>query len=160
MANYREAYNLFACTGILFNHESFLRAERFVTQKIVKTACRIAAGSDEKLLLGDITIERDWGWAPEYVGAMWSMLQQEKPDDYIVATGKTYSLTDFISEVFQTLSLDWKDHVKPNKNFLRPTDIQSIGANPEKAEKVLGWKAKNCALDVARLMVEAELQKP
>ena len=88
------------------------------------------------------------------------MLQQEKPDDYIVATGKTYSLTDFISEVFQTLSLDWKDHVKPNKNFLRPTDIQSIGANPEKAEKVLGWKAKNCALDVARLMVEAELQKP
>ncbi len=159
VANYREAYNLFACTGILFNHESFLRAERFVTQKIVKTACRIAAGSDEKLLLGDISIERDWGWAPEYVGAMWSMLQQEKPDDYIVATGKTYSLTDFISEVFQTLNLDWKDHVKSNKNFLRPTDIQTIGANPEKAQKVLGWKARHCALDVARLMVEAELQK-
>jgi GDPmannose 4,6-dehydratase len=159
VSNYREAYNIFACTGILFNHESFLRSERFVTQKIVKTACRIAAGSDEKLLLGDISIERDWGWAPEYVGAMWSMLQQEKPDDYIVATGKTYSLTDFISEVFRTLNLDWKNHVKSNNIFLRPIDIQSIKANPEKAKKILGWKARHCALDVARLMVEAELQK-
>jgi len=159
VSNYREAYNIFACTGILFNHESFLRSERFVTQKIVKTACRIAAGSDEKLLLGDISIERDWGWAPEYVGAMWSMLQQEKPDDYIVATGKTYSLTDFISAVFRTLNLDWKNHVKSNNIFLRPIDIQSIKANPEKAKKILGWKARHCALDVARLMVEAELQK-
>ena len=159
VANYREAYNIFACTGILFNHESFLRPERFVTQKIVKTACRIALGSDEKLMLGDISIERDWGWAPEYVGAMWAMLQQEKPDDYIVATGKTYSLTNFISEVFKYLKLNWKNHVQSNKNFLRPTDIQFIGANPEKAEKVLRWKAKYCTLDVARLMVDSELQK-
>ncbi len=158
VANYREAYNLFACTGILFNHESFLRPKRFVTQKIVKTACRIAGGSDEKLLLGNISIERDWGWAPEYVSAMWSMLQQESPDDYIVATGETYSLTDFVSTVFQELSLNWKDHVQSSESLLRPTDIQSIQADPGKAESILGWKAKYNTNDVARLMVEAELE--
>ncbi len=157
VANYREAYNLFACTGILFNHESFLRSERFVTQKIVKTACRIANGSDEKLLLGNITIERDWGWAPEYIHAMWLMLQQKKPDDYIVATGETHSLTDFISAVFKTLKLDWKEHVNTDKSLFRPTDIQSIKANPDKAEKVLGWKAKNKIKDITGLMVKAEL---
>jgi len=158
VANYREAYNLFACTGILFNHESFLRSERFVTQKIVKTACRIAGGSKEKLLLGNISIERDWGWAPEYVRAMWAMLQQETPDDYIVATGETHSLTDFISSVFQKLNLNWKDHVKTDKDLFRPTDIQSIKADPGKAEKVLGWKAKNKINEITKLMVEAELE--
>lgn len=159
VANYREAYNIFACTGILFNHESFLRPERFVTQKIVKTACRIAGGSGEKLLLGNISIERDWGWAPEYVEAMWLMLQQEKPDDYIVATGETYSLEYFISAVFKSLNLDWRDHVQSDKSLLRPTDIQTIRANPGKAESVLGWKAQYNTNDVAKLMVEAELDK-
>ncbi len=159
VANYREAYDIFACTGILFNHESYLRPERFVTQKIVKAACRIANGSGKQLLLGNISIERDWGWAPEYVEAMWAMLQQESPDDYIVATGETYSLKDFISAVFQALNLDWKDHVQSDKSLLRPTDIQTIRANPGKAESVLGWKAKYKTNDVARLMVEAELKK-
>jgi len=159
VANYREAYNIFACTGILFNHESFLRPERFVTRKIVKAACRIAKGSREKLLLGNISIERDWGWAPEYVEAMWSMLQQEKPDDYIVATGKSYSLEYFVSAVFKNLDLDWRDHVQFDQSLLRPTDIRTIRANPGKAGRVLGWKACFKAKDVARLMVEAELNK-
>ncbi len=156
---YREAYNIFACTGILFNHESYLRPERFVTRKIVKTACRIANGSDEKLLLGNISIERDWGWAPEYVEAMWAMLQQEEPDDYIIATGETYSLEDFITAVFETLNLDWHDHVRSDKGLLRPTDIQTIRADPGKAESVLGWRATYKTKDVARLMVEAELER-
>jgi len=157
VANYREAYNIFACTGILFNHESFLRPERFVTRKIVKAACRIAEGSSEKLLLGNLSIERDWGWAPEYVEAMWLMLQQEKPDDYIVATGKSYSLEKFVSEVFKNLDLDWREHVKLDKSLLRPTDIQTIRADPGKAKRVLGWEACYNAIDVAKLMVEAEL---
>lgn len=158
VVNYREAYDMFACTGILFNHESFLRPERFVTQKIVKTACRIARGSKEKLLLGNISVERDWGWAPEYVKAMWLMLQQETPDDYIVATGKTFSLKDFISEVFKSLDLNWRDHVESDKKLFRPSDIQTISANPAKANNILGWKASFDTRDVARMMVEAELQ--
>ena len=159
VANYREAYNIFACTGILFNHESFLRPERFVTQKIVKAACRIAQGSGEKLLLGNTSIERDWGWAPEYVEAMWLMLQQEQPDDYVVATGETYSLKDFIASVFQSLDLDWRDHVQSDKSLFRPTDIQTIRANPGKAEKVLGWKACYKTNDIAKMMAQAEFKK-
>ena len=155
---YREAYNIFECTGILFNHESYLRSERFVTRKIVKTACRIANGSDEKLLLGNISIERDWGWAPEYVEAMWVMLQQEDPDDYIIATGETYSLKDFIAAVFQALNLDWHDYVRSSKGLMRPTDIQTIRADPGKAARVLGWTATYNTKDVARLMVNAELE--
>jgi GDPmannose 4,6-dehydratase len=157
-ANYREAYDIFACTGILFNHESFLRPEPFVTRKIVKTACRIARGECKELILGDISIERDWGWAPEYVTAMWMMLQQEKPDDYIIATGTTVSLKDFIATVFHCLDLDWEKYVKTDPRFLRPTDIQTIRANPEKAEKQLNWKARFHGCDVARMMVEAELR--
>jgi GDPmannose 4,6-dehydratase len=157
-ANYREAYDIFACTGILFNHESFLRPEQFVTRKIVKTACRIARGECNELILGDISIERDWGWAPEYVKAMWMMLQQEKPDDYIIATGTTVSLRDFIATVFQCLDLDWEKYVKSDPRFLRPADIQTIRANPEKAEKQLNWKAGVRGCDVARMMVEAELR--
>lgn len=157
-ANYREAYHLFACTGILFNHESFLRPEKFVTRKIVNTACRIAAGSDEKLILGNIAIERDWGWAPEYVKAMWLMLQQKTPDDYIIATGITCSLEKFISAVFEALDLKWKEHVITDIKYMRPTDIRIVRANPAKAEKKLGWKAVYSTCDVAKLMVEAELE--
>lgn len=159
VANYREAYNIFACTGILFNHESHLRPKRFVTRKIVSTACRISKGSSEKLLLGNISIERDWGWAPEYVEAMWLMLQQEKPDDYIVATGKSYTLEYFVSAVFKSLNMDWRDHVKLEKSLLRPTDIQTIRADPDKAKRILGWKACFNTEDVARLMVKAELDE-
>ena len=157
-ANYREAYDIFACTGILFNHESYLRPELFVTRKIVTAACRIAQGKSKKLLLGNISIERDWGWAPEYVTAMWMMLQQEKPDDYIIATGTTISLEEFIAAVFERLDLDWKKYVKTDDRFLRPTDIQTVCANPGKAEKKLNWKARVHGCDVARMMVDAELE--
>lgn len=157
VASYRDAYGIFACTGLLFNHESHLRPAQFVTQKIVKTACRIAEGQCSELVLGNIAIERDWGWAPEYVVAMWKMLQQETPDDYIIATGTTISLEDFICAVFQRLNLDWKKYVTTDQRFLRPSDIATIRANPQKAEDRLGWKAKFTGYDVARMMVEAEL---
>ena len=153
VANYREAYGLFACSGILFNHESPLRPERFVTQKIVSAACRIAAGSDEKLRLGNTSVQRDWGWAPEYVEAMWLMLQQEEPEDFIVATGATYALQDLVEEVFVNLDLDWQEHVELNPDLLRPTDIMISVANPSRAEHKLGWKATSRMPDVARMMV-------
>lgn len=157
VANYRKAYDIFACTGILFNHESYLRPEQFVTQKIVKTACLIAKGKVNELFLGNISIERDWGWAPEYVTAMWMMLQQEQPDDYIIATGTTVSLKEFIAAVFEHLDLDWEKYVKTDSKFIRPTDIQTIRTNPEKAERRLGWRATYTGCDVARMMVDAEL---
>lgn len=157
-ANYREAYNLFACTGILFNHESFLRPEKFVTRKIVNAACRIAKGSSEKLVLGNIDIKRDWGWAPEYVNAMWLMLQQDIPEDYIIATGITCSLKNFISAVFKTLNLNWKEYVITDPKFIRPSDVRVVRANPAKAKKKLNWKADYTTTDVARLMVESELE--
>lgn len=157
VANYREAYGLFACSGILFNHESPLRPERFVTQKIISTACRIANGSDETLQLGNTNIYRDWGWAPEYVEAMYLMLQQTEPDDYIIATGNTCSLEDFVSYSFECLNLDWRNHVMIDRTLFRPTDLTFGRANPQKAEKKLGWKAKYRARDVVRMMVEARL---
>jgi GDPmannose 4,6-dehydratase len=156
VANYREAYNLFACTGILFNHESPLRPERFVTRKIVKAACRIAAGSDEMLHLGNTSIARDWGWAPEYVEAMWLMLQQPTPDDYVVATGETNTLQDFVSAVFRCLGLDWRDHVMSDQALLRPLEIMVSHANTQKARMMLGWQAKYKMQDVARMMVDAD----
>ena len=117
VANYREAYNLFACSGILFNHESTLRPQRFVTQKIASVVCKIAKGSNEKLHLGNISVQRDWGWAPEYVKAMFLMLQQDEPDDYIIATGETYSLQDFVLEAFTSVGLDWQDHVEIDQSL-------------------------------------------
>jgi GDPmannose 4,6-dehydratase len=159
VANYREAYGIFACSGILFNHESPLRPERFVTKKIVSTACRIAAGSGEKLHLGNISIARDWGWAPEYVDAMWRMLQQEKAEDFVIATGETHILEEFIDEVFKNVGLDWRDHVMTDSSLLRPTEITAGMGNPAKAAEHLGWKAKNMMNDVVRMMVEDERKK-
>lgn len=159
VANYREAYHMFACSGILFNHESPLRPSRFVTSKIVRAACRIYKGSKEKLHLGNISVERDWGWAPEFVDAMWRMLQQDEPDDYVVATGQTNPLQDFIQEVFSALDLNWRNHVQHNPTLFRPTDIQVSVANTEKAEKQLDWKAQYLMKDVTKMMVEAELEK-
>jgi GDPmannose 4,6-dehydratase len=156
VANYREAYQLHASTGILFNHDSPLRPERFVTKKIVAAACRIANGSTEKLILGNINISRDWGWAPDYVEAMWLMLQQQYADDYVIATGKTYPLKEFIRVVFENLNLNWKNHVEVNQKLFRPTDILSGKANPEKAKEILNWVAKNNMKDVAKYMVEFE----
>jgi len=156
IANYREAYNLFACTGILFNHESPLRPERFVTRKIIVSACRIAAGSAEKLQLGNISIARDWGFAPEYVDAMWRMLQQATPCDYVIATGETNTLEDFVVETFAQLGLDWQDHVTTDPSLLRPSEIMVSRGNPEKAQMNLGWQAHKRMQDVIRTMISAE----
>ena len=154
VSNYREAYNLFCCTGILFNHESPLRPERFVTQKIVKAACRIAAGSREKLYLGNTSIARDWGWAPEYIEAMWLMLQQENADDYVIATGETSTLEDFIAEAFNAVGLEWKDHVISDPSLLRPSEIMVSCGDASKAANVLGWQAGFRMRDVVKMMVE------
>ena len=156
VSNYREAYNLFVCTGILFNHESPLRKERFVTKKIISTAVKISKGVNVKLNLGNINIQRDWGWAPEYVYAMWLMLQLENPDDFIIATGKTTSLEEFIDITFKSLGLNWKDHVVLDNELIRPTDINLGLANPIKAKNLLKWEAKIGVEEVIRLMIEAE----
>ena len=155
VSNYREAYGLFACSGILFNHESPLRHPRFVTRKVVDAACRIAAGSKERLALGDIAIVRDWGWAPEYVDAMWRMLQQERADDFVVATGRSFSLQEFVAAAFECYELDWQKHVVVDKRFSRPTEIKANYANPEKARKYLDWEAQSFMPDVVRMMVAA-----
>ena len=155
VANYREAYGLFACSGILFNHESPLRPERFVTQKIVSSACRIAAGSNEKLALGNISIQRDWGWAPEYVDAMYMMLQQDRPDDYVIATGETHTLKEFVAETFSCLNLDWKEHVIISPTLMRPTDIMISRGNPQKAKQKLKWQAEYRLKDIVRMMVQS-----
>jgi GDPmannose 4,6-dehydratase len=140
--NYREAYGIFACSGILFNHESPLRPERFVTAKVIASAVRIAGGSGERLKLGRLDIQRDWGWAPEYVEAMWRMLQRDRPDDFVVATGERHSLEDFVSETFQRLGLDWRDHVDTDPSLRRPTDLECNCGDASKARDILGWTAK------------------
>lgn len=140
--NYREAYSIYACTGIQFNHESPLRSERFVTQKIVRTAARIASGSDEKLEIGNINIQRDWGWAPEYVEAMWLMLQLNSPQDFVVATGRSVSLETFIEQTFLYFGLNYKDYLLINSSLFRPADILVGRANPSKASQILNWQAK------------------
>lgn len=151
--NYREAYGIHACTGILFNHESPLRPTRFVTQKIIQTAKRIAAGSDEVLELGRLDIVRDWGWAEEFVEAMWLMLQEEHAEDYVIATGRSYSLEDFVRITFESLGMDWKEHVRQSEQYMRPTDISISKANPEKAAYKLSWSPKNSMIDVINKML-------
>ncbi|WP_460116235.1 GDP-mannose 4,6-dehydratase [Pseudomonas sp. H2_D02] len=152
--NYRKAYNLYACTGILFNHESPLRPTRFVTQKIISTAKRIASGSSEKLRLGRMDISRDWGWAPEYVEAMWLMLQQDEPEDYVIATGHTATLEEFVQEAFSCLGLSWESHVVVDEEFFRPTDLLVSRADTSKARKKLGWDATFKMPDVVRGMLK------
>jgi len=156
VANYREAYGLFACSGILFNHESPLRPARFVTRKIVGAAKRIASGSEDKLRLGNISIVRDWGWAPEYVRAMWLMLQQPEPGDYVIATGESYSLEEFVVAAFDKLGLDWRDHVEVDPSLFRPTDIQTSRGDPTRAAEVLGWRASFRLPEVVGAMIAAE----
>ncbi|WP_341738413.1 GDP-mannose 4,6-dehydratase [Microcoleus sp. CAWBG640] len=156
VANYREAYDLFACSGILFNHESPLRPARFVTQKIVSVACRIATGSPEKLQLGNISVQRDWGWAPEYVEAMYLMLQQSEPDDYVIATGESHALKEFVAQSFATLGLDWEEHTVIDTSLYRPTEIALGKGNPAKAKEKLGWQAKYKMHDVVKMMVETQ----
>jgi GDPmannose 4,6-dehydratase len=156
VANYREAYKIFACSGILFNHESPLRPERFVTKKIVTAARRIARGDPGKLRLGNIEIQRDWGWAPEYVEAMYLMLQQEKPDDYVIATGETRPLRDFVELAFRHVGLDWREHTIIDQSLLRPTELLIGRAKPTKAARLLGWSARFRMDEVAQMMVQSE----
>jgi GDPmannose 4,6-dehydratase len=158
VANYREAYGLFACTGILFNHESPLRPERFVTRKIIAAACRIANGGCERLKLGATGIRRDWGWAPEYVDAMWRMLQADHADDFVIATGENHSLAEFAESVFGCFGLHWLDHTDIDEKLFRPTDIREGRGNASKAALLLGWKARLGMHDIVKEMVAAELK--
>jgi len=158
VANYREAYGIFACSGILFNHESPLRPPRFVTRKIVKTVCEIRKGIKKKLTLGNIKISRDWGYAPEYVEAMFLMLQRGKPDDFIIATGHTVSLEDFVKLAFDYLGMEMQDHLITNESLVRPTDIIFSKGNPSKANKLLKWKAKTNVEDLIKIMIKSELE--
>jgi len=157
IAQYRQAYKIEACSGILFNHESPLRPERFVTQKIVAGACRVAAGEQDVLSLGDLSVRRDWGWAPEYVVAMHRMLQMETLQDFVIATGQTTSLEDFVREVFASLGLDWRKHVVRDPALTRPSEILSGQADTSHATARLGWTARSRMKDVAQMMVEARL---
>lgn len=156
VANYREAYQLFACSGILFNHESPLRPERFVTRKIVASACRIAQGSSEKLKLGNTSVRRDWGWAPDYVDAMWRMLQKDQAEDYVIGTGICHSLTEFVRLSFEALGLNWRDHVETDASLLRPSEIAIGVADPSKAKEGLGWVASHSLEQVIEKMIAAE----
>ena len=157
VGNYREAFGLHVSTGILFNHESPLRPQRFVTGKIVSTAVRIFRGSGETLHLGKIDLSRDWGWAPDYVEAMWLMLQQEVPDDYVIATGESHSIRDFVAATFAKLGLDWRDHVEVDPGLFRPSDIEFSCGDPSKAKRVLEWEAKHRFERVIQMLVEASL---
>jgi len=158
VSNYCESYSLFSCTGILFNHESIFRPERYVTQKIIQSVKNIAVGKQNKLEIGRLDISRDWGWAPEYVEAMWLMLQQERPEDYVIATGKTYTLEEFVAESFSAFDLDWREYVVVSDQFKRPTDIASSKANPEKARKKLDWEAKYSMKDVVFKMINGVIE--
>ena len=155
--NYREAYGIFACSGILFNHESPRRGETFVTRKITMAAARIAAGLQDELWMGNLDAARDWGYAKEYVEAMWMMLQAEEPDDYVVATGTTYTVRDFLQFSFEHVGLDWQKYVKFDERYLRPTEVPDLIGDPTKAEHQLGWKPKVYTPELARIMVDADL---
>jgi GDPmannose 4,6-dehydratase len=156
VANYREAYGLYACSGILFNHESPLRPERFVTQKIIRGAVRIAREGGGELQLGDLAIKRDWGWAPEYVQAMWRMLQKDEPCDYVIATGQSHSLNDFCRAAFAEVDLNMENHVVSNAQFIRPSEVSVSLANPALAADKLEWTAKTDMMGVVRNLIEAE----
>lgn len=157
--SYRESYGLYACTGILFNHESPLRPERFVTQKIIAGAAKIKAGQLSKLQLGNLDISRDWGWAPEYVQAMWLMMQLDKPDDFVIATGRQESLKYFVSKAFEYFDLDWQKYVEIEPSFFRPNEIVSSVGNPQKAIEVLGWSKPTDVDGVIKMMCAAQAQK-
>ncbi len=155
---YRDAYNIFACNGILFNHESERRAEEFVTRKITKVAARIKLGKQKELLLGNLDAQRDWGYTPDYVRAMYLMLQHHKPDDYVIATGETHSIREFLDVVFSYLKLDWHEYVKIDKKFLRPADVNILVGDTSKAKRVLGWEPKVKFKELAIKMAEHDLK--
>ena len=156
VANYRAAYGMHACSGIMFNHESLLRPSRFVTQKICQSAARIALGQQSILKLGNLSIKRDWGWAPEYVEAMWRMLQQKNAKDYVIATGQLYGLNEFVNEAFSSLNLDWEKYVIINDELKRPSEIKSGFGSPIKANSELNWHAKTYMPEIASIMTKHE----
>jgi len=155
--NYREAYGMFAVNGILFNHESPRRGETFVTRKITRSVARIKAGLEDTLFMGNIDSARDWGYAPEYVQAMWLMLQHEEPTDFVVATGTSYTVRDFLQFTFEHAGLDWEKHVKYDDRYLRPTEVDSLVGDPSKAARLLGWKAEILPPELAKIMVDADI---
>ena len=157
--NYREAYGLFACSGILFNHESPRRGREFVTRKIAEGAARVSLGLDEALYMGNLDSKRDWGFAPEYVDVMWRMLQQDEPDDYVVGTGEHHTAREFCELAFSHVGLDYRDHVRIDPRFLRPAEVDTLLADPSKAEQKLGWKPQTSFPELLRLMVDAELAR-
>ncbi len=156
--NYRESYDMFACSGILFNHESPRRGETFVTRKITRAATRIKLGLQEKLYLGNLDAQRDWGYAKEYVEMMWLMLQQEKPDDYVIATNETHSVKEFVIETFDRLQLDWEKYVEYDDRYERPAEVDLLIGDPSKAKRQLNWEPKVKFKDLVRIMVDADLK--
>ncbi|HPG59676.1 MAG TPA: GDP-mannose 4,6-dehydratase [Candidatus Wallbacteria bacterium] len=155
--NYREAYNLYACNGILFNHESPRRGETFVTRKITKAIAAIKYGLQDKLFLGNLDSKRDWGFAGDYVEAMWLMLQQDKPDDYVIATGETYSVRQFLEEAFGCAGMDWQKYVQIDKRYFRPTEVDLLIGDASKAKKVLGWEPKVKFKELVKMMVDSDI---
>jgi GDPmannose 4,6-dehydratase len=157
--NYRESYGIHGSNGILFNHESPRRGETFVTRKITRALARIKAGIQKKLYLGNLDAKRDWGYAPEYVEAMWLMLQQDKPDDYVIATGETHSVREFLTEAFSYVDLDWQEYVDFDPRYLRPTEVDLLIGDASKAKKLLKWEPKTTFRDLVRIMVDADIQQ-
>lgn len=157
VVNYRESYDMYNCNGILFNHESPRRGETFVTRKITKALAKIVAGKQNKLYLGNLDSKRDWGFAKDYVEAMWLMLQQDSPDDYVVATGETYSVKDFLTEAFKTVNLDWEKYVEIDSKYFRPAEVDLLIGDASKAKQKLNWTPKTSFKELVKIMVEADL---
>jgi GDPmannose 4,6-dehydratase len=156
--NYREGYNLFACNGILFNHESSRRGETFVTRKITRGIAGIIAGKEKKIYLGNLEAKRDWGYAPDYVEAMWLMLQRERPEDYVIGTGETHSVKEFLEEVFGYMNLDYQKYVEIDPRYFRPTEVELLLADFSKARKELGWNPRISFKELVRIMVDSDLE--
>ncbi len=157
--NYRESYDMFNCNGILFNHESPRRGETFVTKKITKALAKIVAGKQDKLYLGNLDAKRDWGYAKDYVEAMWMMMQQPEPDDYVIATGKTYSVREFLEEAFALVNLDWNKYVEIDQRYMRPAEVDLLLGDASKAKEKFGWEAKTSFKELVKIMVEADLKE-
>ncbi len=156
--NYRDAYQMYACNGILFNHESPRRGETFVTRKITRALAHLKAGTQDKLYLGNLDARRDWGYAPDYVAAMWKMLQQEQPDDFVIGTGESHSIREFLDEAFGYVGLDWHEYVEIDPRYFRPTEVDYLMADPSKSRQALGWEPRVYFKDLVRIMVDADLE--
>jgi GDPmannose 4,6-dehydratase len=156
--NYREGYNLSACNGILFNHESPRRGETFVTKKITRAIAHILAGKQQYLYLGNLEAKRDWGYAPEYVETMWLMLQQDKPEDYVIGTGECHSVREFLEGAFSYSGLDWEQYVRIDERYFRPTEVELLVADPTKARDRLGWQPRVTFNELVRIMVDADME--